>query len=50
MKSRLQSVGLRTNGWATIKKEKETIIEITEKGKKALSEVTEVEKILHRTA
>jgi phenylalanyl-tRNA synthetase alpha chain len=39
---------LKTNGWATIRKEKETIIEITEHGKKALTEVTLVEKILQR--
>ena len=26
---------LKTNGWATLKKEKETILEITEKGKNA---------------
>jgi phenylalanyl-tRNA synthetase alpha chain len=39
---------LKTNGWATIKKEKETIIEITEKGKNALSEVSEAENILQR--
>jgi phenylalanyl-tRNA synthetase alpha chain len=38
---------LKTNGWASIRKEKDTIIEITDKGKKALSEVTEVEKLLH---
>jgi phenylalanyl-tRNA synthetase alpha chain len=37
---------LKTNGWATIRKEKDTIIEITDKGKKALSEVTEEEKLL----
>jgi phenylalanyl-tRNA synthetase alpha chain len=37
---------LKTNGWATIRKEKDTIIEITDKGKKALSDVTEVEKLL----
>jgi phenylalanyl-tRNA synthetase alpha chain len=37
---------LRTNGWATIRKEKDTIIEITVKGKKALSEVTDEEKLL----
>jgi phenylalanyl-tRNA synthetase alpha chain len=39
---------LKTNGWATIRKEKETIIAITEKGKKALTEVTDAEKILQR--
>lgn len=39
---------LKTNGWATIKKDKNTIIEITDKGKKALSEVSEVEQILQR--
>jgi len=37
---------LKTNGWASIRKEKDTIIEMTVKGKKALSEVTEVEKLL----
>ena len=39
---------LKTNNWATIRKEKDTIIEITDKGKKALSEVTEGEKLLLR--
>jgi len=38
---------LKTNEWASIKKEKDIAIEITDKGKKALSEVTEVEKLLH---
>jgi phenylalanyl-tRNA synthetase alpha chain len=37
---------LKTNGWASIRKEKDTIIEMTNKGEKALSEVTEVEKLL----
>ena len=37
---------LKTNHWATIRKEKETILEITETGRKALSEVTEAERIL----
>ena len=37
---------LKTNEWASIKKEKDTIIKITDKGEKALSEVTEVEKLL----
>jgi phenylalanyl-tRNA synthetase alpha chain len=37
---------LKTNGWATIRKEKDTLIEITDKGKKALSEVTDEEKLL----
>jgi phenylalanyl-tRNA synthetase alpha chain len=37
---------LKTNGWATIRKEKDTIIEITDKGKKALSDITDVEKLL----
>jgi phenylalanyl-tRNA synthetase alpha chain len=37
---------LKTNEWASIKKEKDTVIEITDKGEKALSEVTEVEKLL----
>lgn len=39
---------LKTNGWATIKKEQETIIEITEKGKTALSEVTAEETLLQQ--
>ncbi len=38
---------LKKNGWATIRKEKETILEITEKGKKECSEVSEDEKILN---
>jgi phenylalanyl-tRNA synthetase alpha chain len=37
---------LKTNGWATLRKEKETIIEITTKGKNALTEMTEEEKLL----
>jgi phenylalanyl-tRNA synthetase alpha chain len=37
---------LKTNNWATIRKEKETILEMTDAGRKALSEVTEVERIL----
>ncbi|HIG99915.1 MAG TPA: phenylalanine--tRNA ligase subunit alpha [Thermoplasmata archaeon] len=37
---------LKTNGWAIIKKEKETIIEITAKGKIALTTVTDEEKLL----
>ncbi|KYK31200.1 MAG: phenylalanine--tRNA ligase subunit alpha [Thermoplasmatales archaeon SG8-52-3] len=37
---------LKRKGWATIKKDKDTIFEITSKGKKALSEKTEDEKIL----
>lgn len=37
---------LKTNHWATIRKEKETILEITDAGRKALMEVTETEKIL----
>ncbi|MCX6662637.1 MAG: phenylalanine--tRNA ligase subunit alpha, partial [Euryarchaeota archaeon] len=37
---------LKTNGWASIRKEKDTIVEMTDKGKKALSEVTDVEKLL----
>ncbi len=37
---------LKTNGWVTLKKEKETIIEITPKGNHALSDVTEEEKLL----
>jgi len=37
---------LKKNGWATIRKDKETVLEITEKGKKACSEVSEDEKIL----
>jgi phenylalanyl-tRNA synthetase alpha chain len=37
---------LKTNGWATLKKEKETTLEITPIGKNALSQVTEEEKLL----
>ncbi|MEM4258685.1 MAG: phenylalanine--tRNA ligase subunit alpha [Candidatus Thermoplasmatota archaeon] len=37
---------LKHHGWATIKKEKETIFEITEKGKKALNEKTIEENLL----
>jgi phenylalanyl-tRNA synthetase alpha chain len=37
---------LKTNGWATLKKEKETCIEITPKGTLAVSETTEEEKLL----
>ena len=37
---------LKKNGWATIRKDKETVLEITEEGKKAVSEVSEDEKIL----
>jgi len=37
---------LKKKGWATIKKEKYTILEITEDGKKALKTETEEEKIL----
>jgi phenylalanyl-tRNA synthetase alpha chain len=37
---------LKTNQWATIRKEKETILEITDAGRKALNEVTETERIL----
>ncbi len=39
---------LKTNGWATIKKEKETNIEITSKGRAALSEITEEETLLRQ--
>ncbi len=38
---------LKTNGWATIRKEKDTIIEMTDTGKAALSEMTTEEKLLH---
>jgi phenylalanyl-tRNA synthetase alpha chain len=38
---------LKTNGWATLRKEKETIIEITTKGKNALTEMTEEERLLY---
>lgn len=38
---------LKTNGWVTLRKEKETILEITPKGKIALLEETEEEKLLH---
>jgi len=37
---------LKKNGWATIKKEKETVLEITEKGKKAFPVTSGDEKIL----
>jgi phenylalanyl-tRNA synthetase alpha chain len=37
---------LKTNGWATLRKEKETTLEITLKGKNALLKVTEEEKLL----
>jgi len=37
---------LKTNGWVTLKKEKETTLEITSKGKNTLSDVTEEEKLL----
>ncbi len=37
---------LKKNGWATIKKEKETRLEITNEGKNALKQETEDEKIL----
>lgn len=39
---------LKTNGWATIRKEKETLIEISDSGKKAFTAVTDVERILQR--
>jgi phenylalanyl-tRNA synthetase alpha chain len=39
---------LKANHWATIKKEKETTLEITDAGRTALTEVTEAEKILRR--
>ena len=38
---------LKKNGWATIRKEKETVLEITEKGKKECSEVSKDEKTLN---
>ncbi len=37
---------LKTNGWVTLRKEKETVLEITPKGKTALSAETEEEKLL----
>ena len=37
---------LKKNGWANIKKDKETFLEITEKGKNALTEESADEKIL----
>jgi phenylalanyl-tRNA synthetase alpha chain len=37
---------LKKKGWATIKKDKDTILEITDNGKKALKTETEEEKIL----
>lgn len=39
---------LKKKGWATIKKDKDTILEITEDGKKALKTETEEEKILRQ--
>jgi phenylalanyl-tRNA synthetase alpha chain len=39
---------LITNGWVSMKKEKDTIIKMTDKGIKALSEVTEDEKLLRQ--
>jgi phenylalanyl-tRNA synthetase alpha chain len=39
---------LKSNGWATIRKDKETIIEITDQGKKAVTEITAVEKLLQQ--
>lgn len=39
---------LRKNGWANIKKDKDTILEITDEGKKALKSETEEEKILRQ--
>lgn len=38
---------LKKNGWASIKKDKDTILEITAEGKKALKTESEAEKILH---
>ncbi len=38
---------LKKNGWATIRKEKETVLELTETGKKECSEVSDDEKILN---
>lgn len=37
---------LKRNGWANIKKDKETFLEITEKGQKALSDISNDEKVL----
>ena len=37
---------LKKNDWVTIRKEKDTVLEITNKGKKALKEETDEEKIL----
>lgn len=39
---------LKRKGWASIKKDKDTILEITDSGKKALKAETEEEKILHQ--
>jgi phenylalanyl-tRNA synthetase alpha chain len=39
---------LKKKGWATIKKEKDTVLEITEDGKKALKTETNEEKILRQ--
>jgi len=38
---------LKKKGWANIKKEKETILQITEKGKQAVKDLSEDEKILN---
>ena len=38
---------LKKNGWANIKKEKETVLEITEKGKQACTHTTNDEEILN---
>jgi len=37
---------LKRNGWANIKKEKETVLEITEKGQKVISGISNDEKVL----
>jgi phenylalanyl-tRNA synthetase alpha chain len=39
---------LKRKGWATIKKDRETIFEITDKGKKVLKEYSEEEKIIRK--
>jgi phenylalanyl-tRNA synthetase alpha chain len=37
---------LKRNGWANIKKDKETVLEITKKGQKAISSISNDEKVL----
>lgn len=39
---------LKKNDWANIRRENDTVLEITEKGKKAHNEITDIEKILQQ--